>query len=38
MLDFYINVELFMDDIICMCDDLIEVYGEWLFDFIGKVN
>ncbi|MED3934744.1 alpha-glucosidase/alpha-galactosidase [Priestia megaterium] len=38
MLDPHTNAELSMDDIIRMCDDLIEAHGEWLPDFTGKVN
>lgn len=38
MLDPHTNAELSMDDIIRMCDDLIEAHGEWLPDFAGKVN
>ena len=36
MLDPHTNAELSMDDIIRMCDDLIEAHGEWLPDFTGK--
>lgn len=37
MLDPHTSAELSMDDIVLLCDDLIEAHGDWLPQFSGKV-
>ena len=36
MLDPHTAAELSLDDIVSLCDDLIEAHGEWLPEFIKK--
>lgn len=37
MLDPHTSAELSMDDIVLLCDDLIDAHGDWLPQFSGKV-